>query len=416
MAERTAASAASEPAQPRVGQALPEVVVRTCVPTATDTPEAAQELHDHHQRLGALTGIRAFAAVWVVLYHFQDEIFGLLPGLRVARPFLQAGYSGVDLFFVLSGFILAYNYLHRLGERPSASAYGSFLWVRLARIYPLHFVTLNAMAAIWVGARLANVAIYDSQSVSHTGTSYATNLTLTQAWWNDRLSWNDVAWSVSAEWLAYLVFPLLAIVLVNYRSRWLSWAGVALAYLVLEVTWRVVYWDQFGGALVRIGTEFLAGCFLFKVFECTRRSRTWSTVSIVASVAIIAATWLVDGPGYHAIVLAPLFGLLVLSLAFSSGPLAGILARRGPIFWGEASYALYLTHQIVGSVLHKVLPVDSFAGHTLLIRVGGLTIYISLIAGTAVAAYLLVERPARDRLRRIRFPTLQRLARTASLS
>jgi peptidoglycan/LPS O-acetylase OafA/YrhL len=65
--------------------------------------------------------------------------------------------------------------------------------------------------------------------------------------------------------MAYLLFPFVAAGLIRYRSRWISWVGVAVAYLALEVTWRLVYSDRFGGALARIGTEFLAGCFLFKL-------------------------------------------------------------------------------------------------------------------------------------------------------
>ena len=67
----------------------------------------------------ALTGLRAVAAVWVVLFHYRGDVLTLLPAARPLEPLMASGYLGVDVFFVLSGFVLAYNYANRLGTwRP----------------------------------------------------------------------------------------------------------------------------------------------------------------------------------------------------------------------------------------------------------------------------------------------------------
>ena len=64
--------------------------------------------------LPALTGLRAVAAVWVVLFHYRDDLLALVPGLAPFDTFMRAGYLGVDLFFPLSGFVLAYTYADRM--------------------------------------------------------------------------------------------------------------------------------------------------------------------------------------------------------------------------------------------------------------------------------------------------------------
>jgi peptidoglycan/LPS O-acetylase OafA/YrhL len=85
-----------------------------------------------------LTGIRLFAASWVVSYHFQGWLLELFPFLRSLTPFFGLGYEAVPLFFLLSGFILSHNYFsdYSLGQHPK------FVFLRFARLWPVHFVTL----------------------------------------------------------------------------------------------------------------------------------------------------------------------------------------------------------------------------------------------------------------------------------
>ena len=65
----------------------------------------------------ALSGLRIVAALWVVLFHFRPLLAEASPGVRSAlAPILNAGAQGVDLFFILSGFVLTWNYLDRMGE------------------------------------------------------------------------------------------------------------------------------------------------------------------------------------------------------------------------------------------------------------------------------------------------------------
>src|SRR3954467_10956080 len=92
----------------------------------------------------ALSGLRIVAAVWVVLFHFRPWLEVSAPGFRSAlAPVINCGAQGVDLFFILSGFVLTWNYLDRMGESFSMKATLHFLWLRLARVWPVYLVTLH---------------------------------------------------------------------------------------------------------------------------------------------------------------------------------------------------------------------------------------------------------------------------------
>jgi len=107
------------------------------------------------REIDALTGLRAVAALGVVAHHQVPGMHGIVGERWLA--ILDRGYLGVDVFFTLSGFVLAYNYGGRLG---SAADYVRFVGLRLARIYPLHLVTLAGVLAM-VG--IASVASYSQK-------------------------------------------------------------------------------------------------------------------------------------------------------------------------------------------------------------------------------------------------------------
>jgi peptidoglycan/LPS O-acetylase OafA/YrhL len=157
------------------------------------------------RELTTLTGIRGVAAIWVVLFHFYPVIGALLGGPdRRQVPIVRDGYLGVDLFFVLSGFVLSLAYSERF-RRNFYSAVIEFFFARVGRIFPLHwtclaifFLLVELVPENWwgpgpftLGALGASVALVQ-------------NWTLPTA-----LAWNFPTWSLSAEWAAYLLFPLL---------------------------------------------------------------------------------------------------------------------------------------------------------------------------------------------------------------
>jgi peptidoglycan/LPS O-acetylase OafA/YrhL len=340
-----------------------------------------------------LTSLRIFAALWVLLYHFRDHL-----GLELSRfGFIAKGYLGVDLFFILSGFILSHVYLK--AWEAGRFNYGSFLWARLARVYPLHLVTLGATVAIWfvalkLGAAFDPVA-FDLRVLPQ-------HLLMIHAWGTTPTAqWNFPSWSISAEWFAYLAFPVAALFSLAIR-RW-AVAGVIAAaglfvVLFLGAQAMDVAFTQMTAQIgaIRIIPAFLMGAALYRLGTTVSLSRgvAWAGAAI-ACLWIAVATSL----GVSDLVIWPALALLIFSVAegAKTDP-ASALAAPLLVYLGEVSYAVYMVH----------LPVDIAYFHALDKVAPGLTgalvwaawvgVFAMCLFG-AVAGYHLVERPARNWMR-----------------
>ena len=251
--------------------------------------------------LGALTGARFLAALWVVLYHyffaFQSPprtATELIPGTSLMNPLLLLfwqGHLAVDFFFLLSGFILAYTYLAADG---SARGGKRAFWVaRIARIYPVYLLglLLGMEPYLVSGHRLFGV-----------GTSAVASLFLLQAWVPSTLGWNQPAWSLSVEAFFYLLFPLL-LPLVAHLSRrglwrvvagaWAVFAAIILVLYLLGLHYATLWW---WGDFVRYNPlvslpEFLVGMTLGLLFvrsEGVLGLDRWSDRGLNRAIAVVA--------------------------------------------------------------------------------------------------------------------------------
>ena len=363
-------------------------------------------LSQDHRQLNALTGIRAFAAGWVVVYHFRVQIIGLLPSTGILSPLMDSGYLGVDLFFGLSGFIIAYNYLDRLGESGKWSDRLRFLWLRLARVWPVHIFTLNVALLMAMFAKPMSITsrLPNSPGRALTLPGYLENFSLTHIWFGQNVTYNSPAWSVSAEWFAYLMFPLLAIVVAKVKSLRGAWLGAMACYATFGAAY-VMYWGhagETGQAGLRVGFEFLAGCFLFRVSERAGNGMGWRWMVPTSVAGIVVGAVTIGSSTPYGVLLAPLFGLLILGLAKGQGLFVRILSTRVVVFGGEASYALYMTHALVQGLALRLLAVDRFTDNGWVVRAAVLAAYAVMIAVAAVLTFVLVEKPARNWLRSVR--------------
>ncbi|MBX7249383.1 MAG: acyltransferase [Caulobacteraceae bacterium] len=341
------------------------------------------------ENLKPLTSLRFFAALWVVLFTWWPKgDFGASPAL------FEKGYLGVDLFFILSGFILCHVYLAQAGE--GRFRYGSFLWNRLARIYPLHLFTIAVLALLGVGAGMMGMTI-DPNILSWK--TLPQQLTLTHAWGLTNLAgWNHPSWSISAEWFAYLTFPIFAAAAWSLEKRPRLASVLALGALFGAYSgYRALTGEElteatFMGGAFRIVPAFAYGSALYLLWRARLLADVrvaWGVLGLsVAAAGVSASLW---GPD---VLTVALFGPVVLSLASLSEAKRNPLASAPLVYLGEASYSIYML----------CIPWQLFSVHAASTLLGvdsdqlPLWVWIPLVALLPVVAaisYQFIEKPAR---------------------
>jgi peptidoglycan/LPS O-acetylase OafA/YrhL len=353
-------------------------------------------------RLNALTGLRCFAAINIVFFHFSDpKWFGFL------APVVNAGYASVSFFILLSGFVLAYNYADK--ARAGQLNKTRFWEARFTRLYPIYLLSL-----------LLSLQTLPTEYGVHSHQMFWAGAVLTplllQGWIPELATfWNTPAWTMSAESFYYLLFPWLARFKRSDRvAPNLAWlAGVwllgmvpGMAYIVLNPDgiahpdrWSAAPWLQ---ALKFTPLPHLAS-FVFGILLAgldeivPRATHLRLYLGLFGFAAIFGLLELGPRVPYaiiHDGLLMPLFGCIILGLA-GQNPLATALGARPLVFVGEASYCLYLLHFNLWNLLH-----DSHLLNRLgLARFDPWISYVILI-GLALVALHLVEKPAQRQLRK----------------
>jgi peptidoglycan/LPS O-acetylase OafA/YrhL len=333
--------------------------------------------------------------VWVVLYHYQADIYSLFPATVSLRPFFNLGNLAVPLFFILSGFVLSYNYANDF-RRLEIKSCRKFILNRLARIYPVHFATLLAVLLMVSAGKILGL---QSGDVGHSPRDFVLNLFLVQTWVpHFRLNWNFPSWSISSEWFAYLWFPIVAIALNKVTRR--IWLVLMAAGFFCLMQFQVI----FGNALlfrelqVVVGT-FLTGCAIFKLIQ---HGAFKQRPAYYLSISALALVFIVPFLLRNSILLATLltlFAILIYSLAGLGDKCQRLFIAPLLVFVGEVSYSLYMTHTLLQRILYKLLPASAVLGSNLLVRLGVLCLYAILISLATLASYYVVEKPFRKLLR-----------------
>ncbi len=346
------------------------------------------------ERIPALTGLRAVAAAWVLVFHVC-VVLGIS-----ARTGIHRGYLGVDLFFVLSGFILCHVYFADM--TTGRARLRDYLLLRWGRLWPAHAVVM----LVWLLAFAAVVALgirYDGASHRGLTTYVAANLLMVHAWglfdWYDL---NPPSWSVSAEWFCYLVFPLLVPIVARLRGAaaivtvglaWVALAGLVLYAIGLS---GLVDYQRFG--LIRAMAGFGLGMLVWRLGMAAPHllPRHLADAALLAILALTLAPGLRQG--WIDYMLLALFAALVLGLSRPGSLTGRLLAWRPMVGLGEISYSFYLVHWFALIVIIKLWRYTPDFLSDSRLAYGACVALASLIG--AVLLHQLVERPARAAVRR----------------
>jgi peptidoglycan/LPS O-acetylase OafA/YrhL len=308
------------------------------------------------REIASLTPLRGIAALFVVAFHLRFWI----PNLRyeATAPVFLFGYLWVDFFFVLSGFIIAHVYGAAVGRGPREFPYRRFLYLRWCRIYPLHAAVLAAFVAFelvcWaLHAGLGVVPRFAPFSASHAVSGLVSHLLLVSSLHvHDRLMWNFAAWSISAEWVAYLAFPLLAWAL-RGRTALVGWLAFSVLLLLLNLLaltngGRLAIHHDWGA--VRCLLEFSMGILVHEAYRRGRFDRVLrSDAALLATLA-----WILLAMSHYVrdILIVPGFAVLVLCAARNRGVAARVLATRPLRHLGDISYSIYMVNVLIFQIVH----------------------------------------------------------------
>jgi len=351
--------------------------------------------------LPALTGIRTLLAFAIILFHFTPPHLGLL------YPFIDNGYVFVGVFFLISGYVLTYNYADRAGTLVKRE----FWLARFSRLYPVYLLVLilslrmvqdewhaRSHAEFWKGIILTPLVLQG---------------------WSPSLAtfWNTVAWTLSSEIVLYAAFPWLirlpwpkrpARLVLLLFILWIIGLAPHSLYLYLNPDHIVGPVDRYSSSqLIRFlkytplpyVCTFLTGVTLGKLQHAlilTPRQRLVLSAVSLATVGLFFYTLVRHTPYLlmHGGLLTPVFAALVLGL---SGPhlISSLFSWRPLLLIGESSYCLYLLHFNVFQLLHAYHVPEQ-------LHLAALDPWLSyaILVLLALAVFHLVEVPARKTILR----------------
>lgn len=349
-----------------------------------------------------LTGMRGIAALGVLLHHI---VIYFMPSAGEAASaytqFFRNGYLWVDFFFILSGFLLYVLYFDKfIVQRATLRSF----WIyRFARIYPLHLMVL----LLFLLVQLAYLAVGDADAFTGKFAlpDLLKHLFLVQAF---QLSpggttWNGPSWSISAEWVAYLGFPLFVLLIRRIPGRLASLLGLAMCLLgiVLIESCTEFQLDVTGVlGILRCCLEFFAGMLL--AHEFYHRNQGPQLAKSPTQAMLLLLIILSMHFDHSDVVSVVLMAIFTLSMAYGNTGIAAVLSHNLFIFLGKISYSIYMLHWFVFLLIEKlgtqILGIYVYhIDHVLGWWVVSLLVFIAVIL-LSILSFRWVEEPLRKRI------------------
>lgn len=323
--------------------------------------------------LPQFTGLRGIATLLVLFAHIRTP-----QGIELQFGFLDAfskhGRLGVDLFFVLSGFILSHVYGNAF--RDGRETLASYAKARFSRIYPLHFATIFLMLGAYAVA--TRMGVRPTETAGYSLEATLLSLLLVHKWFGF-VAPNPGSWSISVELANYLLFPFL----VAYVLR------LPMAALLAVILAGAAIAEYTADLHVLCGlTEFVMGCAGYAL----ARSVNLSRMGVLAG-PVLVAPFFFPAPGFAALCFT---ATVMLLFAPARDPFQRICSSRALVFVGDISYSIYLLQWVIWIAWKHVLANSAlFAGRPYLMA----TCAAASVIAISIPSYYLFERPTRVWLR-----------------
>lgn len=365
--------------------------------------------------LSSLTALRGIAALLVAVFHFEMAVARFVPAAQ--SMFFEKCYLMVDLFFMMSGFIMLHVYSNQFKDNIQTKSLKNFLVARFARIYPLHLFSLLLLIVIvrWL-TDWGNPPIILEQPAD-----ILPNIFLLHSFGFTKIySWNIPSWSISAEWAAYLLFPIIALCINKKKVITI----ILLALFIIAAYYAIMYLlprknpinpaipvphnlnTTFDYGYIRGIAGFATGILVYLLYELRAVRKAFS--SDLVSLLIILAITISMHFALNDSLTVLLFAILVLSFTANNGRIAKICNRKILQFLGDISYSVYLmqiflqepfSHSIylpgITGIGRGKQNIDFSSGVLYCIT------YLILLIMISYVSYQWVERPSRRFINRI---------------
>jgi peptidoglycan/LPS O-acetylase OafA/YrhL len=368
--------------------------------------------HKPQERIDALTSLRFFAALWVVFFHQWLTYDPQTLGSWVYQTLISKGFLGVDLFFLLSGYILAYVYLK--GVQPHQVNRVFFWRARFARIYPVYALSFLIETPFIVAFVLAQQD-RSGETLKALGTLLA-HLALLQAYVPPlRWHWNFPSWTLSTETFFYLLFPYLGVWFWK-KTEGKGWflpfvvlyallLAPSVIYSALGLNGVITEWNM-PTLVIRFFPpfrlpEFLLGILLLRIQERIQpriTGRPWIPYLLLigGGAGLVLALW--GTVSWKALLwygglFDPFFMMVLLGAALAGGALGACLGWKPLVRLGDASYSIYILQIPIAEWWQTCCP-SGIRNKPI-----GFWLYLCLLVATSLALYLLYETPLRAWIR-----------------
>jgi peptidoglycan/LPS O-acetylase OafA/YrhL len=351
--------------------------------------------------ISAFTILRGICALWVVLLHYSLYTnvgkaihFGLLGAV------FKHGYLGVDIFFTLSGYILAYRYSQPTAWAPKTIK--DFFIRRFARIYPMYVFSL----LILIFFKLTGILTpFVQQFGSYSNKNLTYSLFMVQSWHlQTEWTWNMPAWSVSIEWFLYCFFPFFITYYKKINKNLLlpttiSMYIILIGYLVVKP--NMLFWGAMKSGLVRGTVEFSIGILFYRMHQQGQgaffhRTKQTVLVTVIALLVMLHFEMLLP----LSLTLATLTVFLLPSIKVNSVSKTHQLL----IFLGKRSYSIFILQFPAQIIFNQLTSAQSNFGELKLVL---FILQIALLITISHFAYKHIENPLRIKITRMNHQTIK---------
>lgn len=332
-----------------------------------------------------------FIAAAGIVFHHSHEFF--IPSTK--SPFLsREQWSGlalfVDLFFLISGFVIAYIYHNRMN---SIFDYITFLQRRVGRLVPLHWLTLLASIAMWAILLYLHYSVTDTPSFKPE--CIAETALLMHSFLSCGMSFNSLSWSISAEMVMYIAFPVIAFIGARNAPLLL---GIGLTFLIVMMTVAVSkhQWNLLGNSwlelspVLRALPSFIFGAALFYNRNMVSRLPAPGFILAATTAGLIAA--MMSGVSQPLTLLIAYMVAIAAVGADLEGTPSAAVRRFAPL--GQLTYSIYMWHMLFIAFLLNAMGDKFLNGNTLFVSILVIACYASIIV-MSYLSFFFIETPAR---------------------